>query len=486
MALPGVYANLAEEAKDLKDPQEQLAYEEGHDADLPTNLAASVAAADPSSDAEKAAYADEQHRSAGGSTKEDEDAAADPNEVWWDEPADRDPQNPMNWPSWKKWSQIAVLSYITFITPLASSIFAPAVPDVMKDFGSNSDTLATFVVSVYLLGFALGPLVLAPLSEVYGRYWVYTTNNLLFTLFAIACALSKNLNQLIAFRFLNGIAGVAPLTIGAGSIADMIPVEGRGKAMAVWAMGPLVGPVIGPLGGGFLSQAKGWRWVFWLLAILVRFPRHHKYSTNELQDGFGTIISFLFIDETYAPVLLAKKTKRLRKETGNQELRSRLESKVDKKTTFLIAIVRPTKMLLFSPIVTAICVYISVAYGILYLLFTTFTYVFTETYGFGPGEVGLTFIPLGIGMFLALFIIGFLTDRIVRAKQAKGEEVKPEDRIPVYLILIAGLCLPVGLFIYGWTAKAHTHWIAPLIGTMIVGFGLLIVMVSTTGCQFDN
>ena len=169
------------------------------------------------------------------STKEDEEATSDPNEVWWDEPADRDPQNPMNWPSWKKWSQIAVLSYITFITPLASSIFAPAVPAVMKEFNNNSETLATFVVSSYLLGFTFGPLVLAPLSEVYGRYWVYTINNLLFTILAIACALSKNLSQLIAFRFLNGIAGVAPLTIGAGSIADMIPVEGRGKAMAVWA-----------------------------------------------------------------------------------------------------------------------------------------------------------------------------------------------------------------------------------------------------------
>jgi multidrug resistance protein len=269
MASPGVYANLAEEAKDLKDPQEQLAFEEGHDADLPTNLAPSAGAGRPSDDAEKALGADEPGESAVSSTKEEE---ADPNEVWWDEPADRDLQNPMNWPAWKKWSQIAVLSYITFITPLASSIFAPAVPGVMKDFKSNSDTMATFVVSVYLLGFALGPLFLAPLSEIYGRYWVYTVNNLLFTLFAIACALSKNLNQLIAFRFLNGIAGVAPLTIGAGSIADMIPVEGRGKAMAIWAMGPLVGPVVGPLGGGFLSEAKGWRWVFWLLAILVRFP----------------------------------------------------------------------------------------------------------------------------------------------------------------------------------------------------------------------
>jgi MFS family permease len=197
-----------------------------------------------------------------------------------------------------------------------------------------------------------------------------------------------------------------------------------------------------------------------------------------LQDGFGTIISFFFISETYAPVILDKKTKRLRKETGNQALRSRLESKVDKKTTFLIAIIRPTKMLIFSPIVTAICVYISVAYGILYLLFTTFTYVFAKSYGFGTGTVGLTFIPLGIGMFIALFLVGFLTDRTVKVKQEKGEEVKPEDRIPLPLVLTAGLCLPAGLFIYGWTVQAHTHWIAPLIGTMIVGFGLLIVFVS--------
>ena len=168
-------------------------------------------------------------------------------------------------------------------------------------------------------------------------------------------------------------------------------------------------------------------------------------------------------------------------------MRSRLESKVGKKATFLIAIVRPTKLLILSPIVTAICIYISVAYGILYLLFTTFTYVFTESYGFGAGEVGLTFIPLGIGMFIALGIIGFLTDRIVKNKQTRGEEVKPEDRIPISITLIAGLCLPVGLFIYGWTVKAHTHWIAPLIGTMIVGFGLLIIMVSgTIDYQFFN
>jgi MFS family permease len=111
-------------------------------------------------------------------------------------------------------------------------MFAPGVPDVMRDFNSSSDTLATFVVSIYLIGFAFGPLLIAPLSEIYGRYWVYMGGNIGFIIFAVACAVSKNLGQLIAFHFLHGVAGVTPLTIGGGTIADMMPVEKRGGAMA--------------------------------------------------------------------------------------------------------------------------------------------------------------------------------------------------------------------------------------------------------------
>jgi multidrug resistance protein len=139
----------------------------------------------------------------------------------------------------------------------------------MSDFHSNSELLATFVISVYLLGFAFGPLLIAPLSELYGRLPLYTSCNILFVIFSIACAVAGDLDQLIGFRFLMGCVGVAPLTIGAGTIADIMPVEQRGKAMAIFAMGPLIGPVIGPVGGGYMIQAIGWRWVFWLLAIVV-------------------------------------------------------------------------------------------------------------------------------------------------------------------------------------------------------------------------
>jgi multidrug resistance protein len=344
-------------------------------------------------------------------------------------------------------------------------MFAPGVPDVMKDFDSSSDTLATFVVSIYLIGFAFGPLIIAPLSEIYGRYWVYMGGNIGFIIFAIACAVSKNLGQLIAFRFLHGVAGVAPLTIGGGTIADMMPVEKRGGAMALYALGPLLGPVIGPVAGAYLSEAKGWRWTFWLLAML---------------SGVMTIATFVLSCETYHPTLLEKKAKQLRKKTGNPALRSKLASNLTSKQRFTQAIIRPTKMLLFSPIITAVCAYTGVAYGILYLLFTTFSFVFTEAYHFSTGATGLVFIPLGIGMLLSLAVMGVATDRIIKGKQSRGETVKPEDRLPLPLVVGGAFCLPLGLFIYGWTVQYKIHWIVPLIGTVFDGIGLLIIFVCDT------
>jgi MFS family permease len=122
-------------------------------------------------------------------------------------------------------------------------MFAPGVEGVLAEFNSTSEILATFVVSVYLLGYCVGPLFVAPLSEIYGRYWIYVINNGLFVVFAVACALAKNMGQLIAFRFLHGLVGVAPLTIGGGTIADCMQVEKRGGAMAIYSIGPLIGPV---------------------------------------------------------------------------------------------------------------------------------------------------------------------------------------------------------------------------------------------------
>lgn len=151
---------------------------------------------------------------------------------------------------------------------------APGVPLIMKEFKSQDETVASFIVSIYILGYAIGPLFLAPMSELYGRLWIYHINNILFAVWSVACALAPNIGSLLVFRLLAGIAGSCPITIGGGSIADMFIQEKRGGAMAIFAMGPLMGPVAGPVAGGFLSEDEGWRWVFWVLAIAVCLLRH--------------------------------------------------------------------------------------------------------------------------------------------------------------------------------------------------------------------
>lgn len=146
---------------------------------------------------------------------------------------------------------------LTIRRPLASSIFAPSIDQVMREFHSTNQQVASFIVSVYLLGYCFGPLVVAPLSEMYGRLPLYNICNVLFVVFNIACAKAPNLPGLIIFRLLAGLAGCCPLTLGAGTLADMISKEKRGAAMSSWVLGPLLGPVVGPIGEYILNVCRG-------------------------------------------------------------------------------------------------------------------------------------------------------------------------------------------------------------------------------------
>ncbi|PNY27631.1 transporter [Tolypocladium capitatum] len=166
--------------------------------------------------------------------------------VDWDGPDD--PANPLNWSFSKKTVAVGIVSAITFISPLASSILAPGIPHVMADFNSTNEELASFIVSVYLVGYCFGPLIIAPLSEIYGRAPLYHVCNVLFVIFSIACAVAPNLAALVVFRFFAGLAGSCPMAIGPASIADLVPRQKRGKVMAAYVFGPLLGPVLGPIG----------------------------------------------------------------------------------------------------------------------------------------------------------------------------------------------------------------------------------------------
>ncbi|TPX16091.1 uncharacterized protein E0L32_004086 [Thyridium curvatum] len=475
----------------VQDPAEELrrqrtieqAKDEGHDADIPsstgyiltketeekrkTSIALqrrhSVALARSRSQASAATRAADVEKTAGAADdgtaggEEDDSEVAEENIVWWDGPDD--PENPYNWPNWRKYTCCALISALTFVTPLGSSCFAPGVPELMREFKSTNTELAAFVVSVYVLGFAFGPMFMAPISEIYGRTVVYHVCNICFVAFNVGCALAPSLSALIVLRFLAGAFGSAPMTNGGGSIADMIHAEKRAGAMAAFSVGPLLGPIIGPVIGGFLSSAKGWRWVFWLIVMI---------------SGVCSVAMLLVLKETYAPVILERKAARLRKETGNDLLRSKLDVGLSQKDYFNRSIIRPMRILV-TPIAFVFAIYMAVVFGYMYLLFTSVTYVFQKYYQFSTNIVGLTFLGLGVGSFLGMILYTMQTNRLI-AKQASGGKIKPELRLAA--LPYGAVVLPIGFFIYGWTAQHHTHWIAPIIGMGVIGVGQMSIMMA--------
>lgn len=400
----------------------------------------------------------------------------DDNTITWD--SDTDPANPMNWTSFSKILNCVLVSSLSFLTPLGSSMFAPGVPSLLMEFNSRSTTLGSLVVSIYVLGFAAGPMVFAPLSEIYGRLIVYHFSNIGFLAFTIGCAAAPSLPSLIGFRFLAGLCGSVPMTNGGGSITDMIAQEKRGVAMSAFAVGPLLGPIIGPVVGGYVSGELGWRWVFWIISMV---------------SGFVTITFFLFARETYAPTILQRKVNKLRKSTNNPSLYSKLDSGLQPKDFFKRGILRPCKMLLFSPICQIASLYVALAYGYMYLMFASLSPLVQQIYHFTTGEAGLAFLGLGSGSMIGMAFFAIMSDSFIKKKaveeallaETEGREpegMKPEYRLPP--LKYGAFALPAGLFIYGWTADYAVHWIVPIIGTSVMGAGnLLIFMVCPNSSQ---
>ncbi|KAI0196754.1 major facilitator superfamily domain-containing protein [Xylaria flabelliformis] len=389
--------------------------------------------------------------------------------VDWDGPDD--PENPLRWSKTKKNAHIIIVSIFALVANLAATMFAPGAAQLASDFHITDPIIQTFTVNIYLLAFAVGPIFLAPLSEIYGRLIIYHVCNAFFIAFTIGCAFSTNVSMFLVFRLFAGLFASGPLSIGGGTIADVTTQGERGRAIALWGLGPLLGPVAGPIIGGFVTQAVGWRWTFRILIILAG-----------LQEG----LTFMFLRETNATVLLRRKTTRLIKESGNHKLVPKAGTSEAPKQILLRSIVRPAKMIVFSPIVLLISLYAGTLYGLIFLLNTTFPAVFEETYNFSTGVAGLAYLGLGLGFLSGLLVFSILSDRLLKLKKdaAKDGITRPEERL-ILMKWIAPIT-PLGLFLYGWTAEYHIHWIVPIIGTFIVGFGSLFIIIPAQAYLVDS
>lgn len=376
----------------------------------------------------------------------------DPNMVSWNGPDD--PDNPKNWPMKRKWMATFVVSCFTFISPVTSSMVAPALPEMNKDLGVTDMVLSQMMLSVFILAYAFGPLFLGPLSEVYGRVPVLQLANLFFLIFNLVCGFAQNGAQMIVFRFFSGLGGSAPLAIGGGILADCFHPEQRGKAIAIYSLAPLIGPAAGPIAGGFIAQNTTWRWAFWAVSIA---------------DAVIQVSGIFFLQETWAPKLLEQKAKKLRKETGNDNLYAEVAQKLTLFKKLETSLERPFRLLFTQPIVIALAIYMAYLYGLVYLVISSFSALYTssEYYNESPQIGGLHYIALAVGYFLGSQITSRFNDWTYRRlKDAKNSPGQPEFRIPV--MIPCSILLPIGFFWYGWSAEARIHWIMPDIGAAIL------------------
>ncbi|KAJ5167125.1 Major facilitator superfamily multidrug transporter mdrA [Penicillium canariense] len=390
----------------------------------------------------------------------------DPYAVTW---IPDDPRNPMGFSEVKKWSFTAIVAIATLAVALVSSAYTGGVAEIEEEFGIGNE-VATLGVSLFVMGFAIGPLLWAPLSELFGRQFLFSTTYCALTVFNAACTGSKNAWTLIILRFFAGAFGSSPLTNAGGVIADMFQAKQRGIAMSLFAAAPFLGPVLGPIIGGFLGMNKGWKWVMGFLAIF---------------SGAVWIMGSLLIPETYAPVLLRRRAEKLSKLTG-KIYRSKLDieqGKVSLKESFKLALSRPWILLFREPIVFLLSLYMAIIYGTLYMMFAAFPIVYQLDRGWNQGVGGLAFLGIMVGMLIAVAYTLWDNKRYIRTQEKHDGFAPPEARLPP--TLIACVAIPIGLFWFAWTNYPSIHFMASIAAGVPFGFGMVLVFLGIMNYLID-
>ncbi|OQU99092.1 hypothetical protein CLAIMM_04779 [Cladophialophora immunda] len=367
--------------------------------------------------------------------------------VGWD--AVDDPANPKNWKRKKRDLLMFQMATMATISPMASSLCAPGIESTMKDLHEPSRVLGSLMITIYVLGYAIGPLFLAPLSEIYGRYPVVMVSSWMFTAWLLGCSFAPDMSSLIVMRFLAGVGGSAIITISPAVVGDLYPLERRAFGSAIIVGSQSLGPIVGPICGGFITEYLSWRWAYWILVLCA---------------GSTTAVITLFMKESNSVVLLERKVRKMRKTLGRSELVSAVQHRMSAHELL--------KLLAKSPIVLFISIYVATAYGLLYLMFTTLPTVFQDSYGWSLQLTGLSYLGLGIGTFIALFaLIRYNDAQVVKLMKQNNGVFEPEMRLAT--TTYCGIMLPLSLIWYGWTTDKHAHWLSAVAGTLPFGIGML-------------
>ncbi|KAK5806688.1 hypothetical protein VI817_000946 [Penicillium citrinum] len=382
-----------------------------------------------------------------------------------------DPLYPQNWPLWTKVYIGAMLAFTSICSTFDSAIFSSSSQNVAKEFSVGLE-VSVLSSSLYIVGYASGPLIWAPLSELKGRRPGIVFAMLGFGIFNTAVAVSKDLQTLMICRFFCGIFGSSPLAVVAAVFSDIFNNRTRGIAIACFSSTVFLGPLIAPFIGGFINMSYlGWRWTAWIPAFM----------------GYAAfVMNLFFLKESYPPVVLVEKASELRRRTKNWGIHAKQEEiEVDFRELIVNNFSRPLKLLFYEPLIMAVTIYLSFIYGLLYCFLTAYTLVFQQEYGMNAGVGGLPLFGLVVGLFIAAAYVILSSPSYVKKLDKNNNMPVPEWRLPP--VMVAGAMFAAGLFWFGWTGFNGTiHWIVPTLSGLFTGFGLLIIFIQLFNYLIDT
>ncbi|RMZ92439.1 hypothetical protein DV736_g333, partial [Chaetothyriales sp. CBS 134916] len=373
--------------------------------------------------------------------------------------APNDIENPKDWSMARRYYITMVAVMLVVNATFASSAPSGCLEGISKEFGV-SHTAAGLVITLFLLGYCAGPLVFAPLSEFYGRRYVFYITFTCYLAFTFLCAFAPNFGSLLVGRLLAGTFASAPLTNAPGVLADVWgPIE-RANCMAIFSVMTFAGPALGPVISGFLELTETWRWTFYVLLMF----------------GGASAILMFTIPETLPPAVLLHKARRIRKANpAYKDVQSPAEAEERKLSSiFRVALLRPWQIL-FDPISFLVAIYMSVVYTLLYMLFTIYPIVFQQKRGWnsGVGELPLIGTIIGAAIGGAIIVLNSSRDR---RNIESGRSLAPEDRL--FLPMFAAVSFPVTMFWFGWSANFNSvHWIVPVIAGVFLATSIMLLFV---------
>ncbi|OAL05473.1 MFS general substrate transporter [Phaeosphaeriaceae sp. SRC1lsM3a] len=377
----------------------------------------------------------------------------DPNfEVTW---AKDGSDMPKNWPKWYRATILGCVSFATLVVIMTSTAYASGIPGMMEEFNIHNRTIMLLGVTTYLFGLALGPLLLAPFSDMFGRRPVYIVSLLMFSVFSIPSAVAQNIETILVTRFFAAFAGSVVMSGAPGTLNDICDDETRTRYMAIWILGAVNGPVVGPVFAGLIFQYAGWRWINWWLVILA----------------FVSTAGMAAIKETNGNAILRQRCEILKSMDGRYWTHASIGQNLPITTRLNASIRQPLVMIFTEPICTFWDIYVALVYAILYLCIVAYPIVFSQIRGWSPAVAGLPFLTIGLGSCVTVFAESKI--RAIMKKLSSGDS--GDATLPI--ILIGGLLIPLGQLLFAVSAKPPNSPVVAILAGFPLGVGNMLIFL---------